>query len=173
MELISKFMIERYEIKEISNIFSLENRYESFLKVELAVLKAYVQLGVVPETDYLKIKDSAKVDLTRINYLEVETKHDVIAFTRSLSEKLGKEKKWIHYNLTSTDVVDTALGIDLKAANEIIYNDLIQLRKTLVKKAIQYKFTPIIGRTHDKVGISVKKGDIRLRLKKEVAEYEI
>jgi adenylosuccinate lyase len=141
-------MIERYEIKEISNIFSLENRYESFLKVELAVLKAYVQLGVVPETDYLKIKDSAKVDLTRINYLEVETKHDVIAFTRSLSEKLGKEKKWIHYNLTSTDVVDTALGIDLKAANEIIYNDLIQLRKTLVKKAIQYKFTPIIGRTH-------------------------
>ena len=141
-------MIERYEIKEIADIFSLENRYNTFLEVELSVLKAYVQLGVVPEKDYLLIKDKAHVNVTRINDLEVQTKHDVIAFTRSLSEELGDEKKWIHYNLTSSDVVDTALSISLKKANEIIESDIKEFRKTLVKKAIQYKFTPIIGRTH-------------------------
>lgn len=141
-------MIERYEIKEISNLFSLENRYNTFLEVELSVLKAYVQLGVVPEKDYLKIKENAHVNVERINYLETETKHDVIAFTRSLSEELGDEKKWIHYNLTSTDVVDTSLSLQLKAANEIIISDIKDFRQTLVKKAIQYKFTPIIGRTH-------------------------
>lgn len=141
-------MIERYEIKEIADIFSLENRYNTFLEVELSVLKAYVQLGIVPEKDYLLIKDKAHVNVTRINDLEVQTKHDVIAFTRSLSEELGDEKKWIHYNLTSSDVVDTALSMSLKKANEIIENDIKEFRKTLVKKAIQYKFTPIIGRTH-------------------------
>src|SRR5574344_1418635 len=141
-------MIERYEIKEISNLFSLENRYNTFLEVELSVLKAYVQLGVVPEKDYLKIKENAHVNVERINYLETETKHDVIAFTRSLSEELGDEKRWIHYNLTSTDVVDTSLSLQIKSANEIIYSSLQDFRKTLVKKAIQYKYTPIIGRTH-------------------------
>src|SRR5574344_413380 len=141
-------MIERYEVKEIADIFSLENRYDTFLEVELSVLKAYVQLGVVPEKDYLLIKEKAHVNVARINDLEVQTKHDVIAFTRSLSEELGDEKKWIHYNLTSTDVVDTSLSLQLKAANEIIISDIKDFRQTLVKKAIQYKFTPIIGRTH-------------------------
>lgn len=141
-------MIERYEVKEIADIFSLENRYDTFLEVELSVLKAYVQLGVVPEKDYLLIKEKAHVNVARINDLEVQTKHDVIAFTRSLSEELGDEKKWIHYNLTSTDVVDTALSLSLKKANDVIENDIKEFRNTLVKKAIQYKFTPIIGRTH-------------------------
>jgi len=141
-------MIERYDIKEISSLFSLENRYNFFLEVELSVLKAYVQVGIVPEKDYLKIKTNAHVDVSRINYLEVETKHDVIAFTRSLSEELGDEKKWIHYNLTSTDVVDTSLSLVLKKANDVIVGDIKEFRNTLIKKAIQHKFTPIIGRTH-------------------------
>ena len=141
-------MIERYNVKEVSDYFTLESRYNNFLLVELSVLKAYTRLGIVPENDYLKIKENAKVDVERINYLEAETKHDVIAFTRSLSEQLGNEKKWIHYNLTSTDVVDTALSLSIKHANDYISRLLDDFKKTLIKKAIQYKFTPIIGRTH-------------------------
>ena len=141
-------MIDRYNVNEVSEYFSLESRYNNFLLVELAVLKAYTRLGVVPEKDYLKIKNNVKVDVDRINYLETLTKHDVIAFTRSLSEQLGDEKRWIHYNLTSTDVVDTALSLCIKKANDYISRSLNELKSTLIKKAIQYKFTPIIGRTH-------------------------
>lgn len=141
-------MIDRYAIKEIEDIFSLKNRYETFLKVELSVLKAYVELGIVPENDYLKIKEKAKVDVDKINELEKETKHDVIAFTRSLSLELGEEKKWIHYNLTSTDVVDTSLSYNIKEANEIIIKALKELEETLNDLAKKYQYTPIIGRTH-------------------------
>ena len=141
-------MIDRYAIKEIEDIFSLKNRYETFLKVELSVLKAYVELGIVPENDYLKIKEKVKVDVDKINELEKETKHDVIAFTRSLSLELGEEKKWIHYNLTSTDVVDTSLSYNIKEANEIIIKALKELEETLNNLAKKYEYTPIIGRTH-------------------------
>ena len=141
-------MIERYAVKEIEDIFSLKNRYESFLKVELAVLNAYVKLGIVPEEDYLRIKKTAKIDVDKINELEKETKHDVIAFTRSLSLELGEEKKWIHYNLTSTDVVDTALSLNIKESNVFIFDALKELEKTLNDLAIKYEYTPIIGRTH-------------------------
>ena len=141
-------MIERYAVKEIEDIFSLKNRYESFLKVELAVLNAYVKLGILPEEDYLKIKKTAKIDVDKINELEKETKHDVIAFTRSLSLELGEEKKWIHYNLTSTDVVDTALSLNIKESNVFIFDALKELEKTLNDLAIKYEYTPIIGRTH-------------------------
>lgn len=141
-------MIERYEVKEISNIFSLENRYQTFLKVELSALKGYVKLGIVPKEDYDKIISKVHVDVEKINELELETKHDVIAFTRSLSLNLGEERKWIHYNLTSTDVVDTALSLNLKQANEIVLEALNNLKDALINKANKYKFTPIIGRTH-------------------------
>lgn len=141
-------MIDRYAIKEIEEIFSLKNRYETFLKVELSVLKAYVKLGTIPECDYLKIKEKAKVDVDKINELEKETKHDVIAFTRSLSLELGEEKKWIHYNLTSTDVVDTSLSYNIKESNEIILSSLMELKETLNNLAKKYEYTPIIGRTH-------------------------
>lgn len=141
-------MIDRYAIKEIEEIFSLKNRYETFLKVELSVLKSYVKLGTIPESDYLKIKEKAKVDVDKINELEKETKHDVIAFTRSLSLELGEEKKWIHYNLTSTDVVDTSLSYNIKESNEIILSSLMELKETLNNLAKKYEYTPIIGRTH-------------------------
>ena len=141
-------MIDRYAIKEIEEIFSLKNRYETFLKVELSVLKTYVKLGTIPGSDYLKIKEKAKVDVDKINELEKETKHDVIAFTRSLSLELGEEKKWIHYNLTSTDVVDTSLSYNIKESNEIILSSLMELKETLNNLAKKYEYTPIIGRTH-------------------------
>ena len=136
-------MISRYSVKEIEKIFSLENRYETFLKVELSVLKAQANLSIVPVSDYEKVKNLAKVDLNRINQLEEETKHDVIAFTRSLSEMLGEEKKWVHYNLTSTDVVDTSLSLNIKESNSIILDVLNDLLLTLKDLAIKYKNTPI------------------------------
>ena len=141
-------MIERYAIKEIEDIFSLQNRYQTFLDVELSVLKAYVKLNIVPKKDYELIKEKAYVDVPLINKLEEETKHDVIAFTRSLSTELGEEKKWIHYNLTSTDVVDTSLSLRLKQADEYVIKDLLVLKNTLIELAKKYKMTPIIGRTH-------------------------
>ncbi len=141
-------MISRYQIKEVEDIFSLESRYNYFLKVELAVIKAYVTLGTIPEEDYLKIKEKSKVDVNLINEIEKETKHDVIAFTRSLSTFLGEEKKWVHYNLTSTDVVDTALSLQIKDANKYILESIDSLLSTLKTLALKYKNTPIIGRSH-------------------------
>lgn len=141
-------MIERYRIDEIENIFSLKRRYEYFLKVELSVIKAYVALGVIPKEDYLNIEKKTKVDVDLINKIEKETRHDVIAFTRSLSTFLGNEKRWVHYNLTSSDVVDTALSLQIKDASSYILIEIDKFLTTLKNKALEYEFTPIIGRSH-------------------------
>ena len=141
-------MNERYQSRAMKDLWSLENRYLTFLKVEQSVVKAYNHQGLVPNDDLDKILKLNKIDLNRILELEQETKHDVVAFTRSLSEQLGEEAKWIHYSLTSTDVVDTANSLLLKEANEIILNCWNQLLETLKKLAYQYKDLPTIGRTH-------------------------
>lgn len=141
-------MIKRYNIKEIEDIFSLENRYKAFLKIELLVLEANVKLNVVPESDYLKIKAKAHVDVKRINELEEIYKHDVIAFTRSIDEQLGNEKRWFHYGLTSTDIVDSALSYLYSQAFDILNNDINKLLETYKEKALKYKKTPCIARTH-------------------------
>ena len=117
-------MIDRYEVKEISSLFSLKKRYDTFLKVELANIKALSTLGIVPKEDYEKIKEKAKVDVDRINELESIYHHDVIAFSRSIDENLGDEKRWFHYGLTSTDVVDTAMSILYKEATDILVEDI-------------------------------------------------
>lgn len=141
-------MISRYNVKEIEDIFSLENRYKTFLEIELASLEAHVQLGIVPKEDYLKIKEKARIDLDRINELEAIHKHDVIAFTRSIDEQLDEEKRWFHYGLTSTDVVDSALSINYAKAYQIIDKDIDALLETYREKAIEYKNLPCIARTH-------------------------
>lgn len=141
-------MIERYSLSKMKNVWTDENKFNNFLKVEIAATHAFSKLGVVPEEDYLKIKNNAKIDLARISELESITKHDVIAFTRSVSESLGEEKKWVHYGLTSTDVVDSAQGLVLKEANEILEYDIATLLNTLKAKALEYKNYPIMGRTH-------------------------
>ena len=129
-------------------IWSDENKFEVFLKIEILASTAWSKLGVVPSDDLEKIKANAKYDLKRIAELESITKHDVIAFTRTVSESLGEERKWIHYGLTSTDVVDTANGYLLKEANDILYSDIEAFMKVLKEKALLYKNTPCIGRTH-------------------------
>ncbi|MCQ3035562.1 MAG: adenylosuccinate lyase [Bacilli bacterium] len=141
-------MIERYLPKKMKTLFSDEERFQAYLDVEIAVDEAWCELGIIPQEDIDKIKANAKVDVNRINELELITKHDVVAFTRQISETLGEEKRWIHYGLTSTDVVDTALSLLYKKANDIIKEDILNLISKVKDKALEYKYTPCIGRTH-------------------------
>ena len=140
-------MIERYSRKCMRDIWSEQNKFNAYLKVELLNAKAWNTLGVVPSEDLVKL-DKATFDISRIKEIEAVTKHDVVAFTRAVGETLGEEKKWIHYGLTSTDVVDTANGYLLKCANEIILKDIDDLMEVISKRATEFKFTPCIGRTH-------------------------
>ena len=141
-------MIDRYCSKEMKYLFSDENKYNNFLKIEEAVLEAYVNLNVIPQEDYLKIVSKAHIDLKQIYEIENITKHDVIAFTRSISTQLQEEKKWFHYSLTSTDVVDSAQSLILNEANQYLKEDIEKLLKTCKEKALKYQNTPIMGRTH-------------------------
>ena len=141
-------MIKRYSSKQFEDIFSDQNRFNNYLLIEEAVIEAYFKLGLIPEKDYLEIVKKAHVDLKSIEELEAITKHDVIAFTRSISLQLGEEKKWFHYSLTSTDVVDSAQSLTLKTANEQILEDLNTLTIVAKEKAYEYKDQPIMGRTH-------------------------
>ncbi len=141
-------MIERYRLETMYNLFQDKSKFNAFLAVEIAALKAFSKLGKIPEEDVVKIEKKARVDVPRIKAIEKETKHDVIAFTRAVSETLGDEKKWVHYGLTSTDVVDTALSLLYQQANQIIENKLNAFMEVLKEKAYAYKNTPCIGRTH-------------------------
>ena len=141
-------MIDRYTRPEMTKVWSLENQYQSWLEVETAVDEAWSDLGVIPKEDVEKIKKNAKFDVDEIARLESITHHDVIAFTRCVSESLGDEKKWVHYGLTSTDVVDTAQGVRLKQANKILLEDIDNFIEIVANKARKYKYTVEMGRTH-------------------------
>jgi adenylosuccinate lyase len=140
-------MIQRYSRPQMSKLWSDEQRFMAWLDVELAVVDYYHDQGVISD-DEQKLLHQATFNMDRISEIELQTRHDVVAFTRSLSESLGEEARWIHYGLTSTDVVDTALGVVFKKVNAIILEDLNFIKETLRNQAIQYKHTPCIGRTH-------------------------
>ena len=141
-------MIPRYTRPEMAAIWTDEKKFECWLEVELAADEAWAKLGHIPAEDVVKLRQNAKFDVQRIAEIEASTHHDVIAFTRCLSESLGEEKKWVHYGLTSTDVVDTAYGYQLKQANDILRQDLQNFKEILAKKAKEYKYTVMMGRTH-------------------------
>ncbi|GEQ32334.1 adenylosuccinate lyase [Marinilactibacillus psychrotolerans] len=141
-------MIERYTRPEMKKLWSEENRYNSWLEVEILADEAWAELGEIPKEDVEKIREKASFDIERILEIEKETKHDVVAFTRAVSESLGEEKKWVHYGLTSTDVVDTAYGYQLKQVNDILCKDLKNLLEVIGEKAIEHKYTVTMGRTH-------------------------
>lgn len=141
-------MIERYTRPEMGAIWTDEKKYECWLAVEIAADEAWSKLGHIPAEDVEKIKQNAKFSVDRINEIEAVTHHDVIAFTRTVSESLGPEKKWVHYGLTSTDVVDTAQGYQLKQANDILRKDIQDFIDILAKRALEFKDTVCMGRTH-------------------------
>ncbi|MBC1344807.1 adenylosuccinate lyase [Listeria welshimeri] len=141
-------MLERYTRKEMGNIWTEQNRYQAWLEVEILACEAWAELGDIPKEDVEKIRANAKFDVDRIHEIELETRHDVVAFTRSVSESLGEERKWVHYGLTSTDVVDTANSYLLKQANEILRKDLENFIAIIGEKAKEHKYTVTMGRTH-------------------------
>ncbi|MCC5890775.1 MAG: adenylosuccinate lyase, partial [Alkalibacterium sp.] len=141
-------MIERYTRPEMKELWSEENRYKSWLEVEILADEAWAELGEIPKEDVQKIRENASFNIDRILEIEKQTKHDVVAFTRAVSESLGDEKKWVHYGLTSTDVVDTAYGYQLKQVNDVLRKDLNQLLEVIGEKAKEHKYTVTMGRTH-------------------------
>ncbi|MGX7013300.1 adenylosuccinate lyase [Vagococcus silagei] len=141
-------MIERYTRQEMGSIWTDEHRFQTWLEVEILASEAWATLGVVPKSDAEAIRQQAKFEISRILEIEAETHHDVVAFTRAVSESLGAEKKWVHYGLTSTDVVDTAYGSLLKEANQLLLADIDRLIHVLQKQAKKYQNTVMMGRTH-------------------------
>lgn len=141
-------MIERYGRDVMRDVWTEENKFKAYLKVELLAAEAWRELGVVPPEDIEKLYEKADFNIDRIKEIELQTRHDIVAFTRTVSEYLGEERKWIHYGLTSTDVVDTANGYIFKQANAIIEDDLERFAAMLRKQALRFRNTPCIGRTH-------------------------
>jgi adenylosuccinate lyase len=141
-------MIERYTRPEMAAIWTEQNKFKAWLEVEICACEAWAELGVIPQDDAKQLRAKADFNIERIYEIEQETRHDVIAFTRAVSESLGAERKWVHYGLTSTDVVDTALGYLLKQANTILEQDLNRFIAILRDKAIEHKDTAMMGRTH-------------------------
>ncbi len=141
-------MIPRYSRPEMRAIWTEENKFGAYLKVEIEAAAAWSRLGVIPAEDVQKLRDKATFKVERIYEIEQQTRHDIVAFTRAVSESLGEERKWVHYGLTSTDVVDTANGFLLKQANDILRADLDRFMEILKRRAYEFKDTPCIGRTH-------------------------
>ncbi|MDR1262678.1 MAG: adenylosuccinate lyase [Oscillospiraceae bacterium] len=141
-------MIDRYTRPEMAALWTKEHRFQSWLDVELAAADAWSRLGVVPVEDAAAMRRNARFTVERVEEIEQTTRHDVVAFTRCVAEGLGHESKWLHYGLTSTDVVDTALSSVLNEACGILRDDVKALTETLKNQAKRWKNTPIMGRTH-------------------------
>src|SRR5258708_18908985 len=146
-------MISRYTRKEMGRIWSDQNKFQQWLEVELAASEALAERGVVPAEAARLLRAHAAFDTARINEIEREVKHDVIAFTTAVSEKMAaaghaEASRWLHYGLTSNDVVDTAQALQIRQAYEILLVDLEQLRPILKRRALEFQHTVQIGRTH-------------------------
>ncbi|CUS97927.1 adenylosuccinate lyase [Candidatus Kryptobacter tengchongensis] len=141
-------MIPRYTRPEMEKIWSDENKFNIWLQIEILAVEAHSKLGLVPESAVEEIKNKARFDVKRILEIEAKVKHDVVAFLTSVSESVGDVSKYIHYGMTSSDVLDTCLAVQMKQAGEIILDDLEKLSQVLREKAIKHKYTIMIGRTH-------------------------
>jgi adenylosuccinate lyase len=141
-------MIKRYSRDEISQIWELEYKFKIWLDIEIAVCEIYAEKGVIPREDLAVIKERAGFDVGRILEIEAEVHHDVIAFLTAVNEKVGPAGRHIHYGLTSSDIGDTAMCIQLKRSGGILLKDIDMLMDALRKKAIEYRNTPCMGRSH-------------------------
>lgn len=141
-------MIERYSRKQMARLFTLGAKFDAWLAVEKALVRAWARLGLVPKDSMDRILRDAKFSIERIDELEAELKHDVIAFTTCVGESIGKDSRFFHYGVTSSDIIDTANALLLKQAMAIIIEDVEILRDTLRDMALAHKHTPIIGRSH-------------------------
>ena len=141
-------MIPRYTLPEMGELWSEQSKFKHWLEVELAVCKAMAEMRLIPQKAFRNIQKKAAFDIERINQIEAETNHDMIAFLTSVSEFVGPDSKYIHFGMTSSDVLDTALSLQMKEAAEMIDRKIVSALDKIEKLALQYKMTPIIGRTH-------------------------
>src|SRR3982751_6258795 len=141
-------MIERYTLPEMRDIWSLQNKFQKWLDVEIAVCEVHAENGLIPPDALNEIKSKAAFSVNRINEIEKTTDHDVIAFTTNLAENIGDAARFVHFGLTSSDVVDTANALLLKEACEILLARVDGLLPVLKRRAFEFKETPQIGRTH-------------------------
>ena len=141
-------MIKRYSRKQLTDIWSEENKYKIWLDVEVAAAEAMEKLGQIPKGVSSIIKKKAKINVKRIHEIESKVKHDVIAFLTSISEKVGIKARYLHQGMTSSDVLDTSLNIQFIQSGKILLKDIDRILKVLKKQANKYKYTPCIGRSH-------------------------
>jgi adenylosuccinate lyase len=141
-------MIERYSRKELKNIWEDKNKYSIWLEIELAAAQAMEKLKIIPKGVTSKVRAKAKINVKRILDIEKNVKHDVIAFLTSITEKAGKDARYLHKGMTSSDVLDTCFNLQLKQSGEILLKDLENLLKSIKKQALKYKYTLCIGRSH-------------------------
>ncbi len=141
-------MIERYSRKELKNIWDDYNKYSIWLDIELAAAEAMEKLKIIPRGVVKKVKSKAKINVKRISDIEDKVKHDVIAFLTSINERSGKEARYLHKGMTSSDVLDTCFNLQLKQSGEILLKDINELLKSIKKQAVKHKFTLCIGRSH-------------------------
>ena len=141
-------MISRYSRKELVNIWSEENKYNIWLDVEIAAAQAMEKYKIIPKGVSSVVKRKGKINVKRIHQIESKVKHDVIAFLTSITEKAGYNARYLHQGMTSSDVLDTSLNIQLVQSGKILLSDIDRILSVLKKKALKYKFTPCIGRSH-------------------------
>ena len=162
-------MIPRYTRPEMGRIWSDENKFRMWLRVEIAATETLAEAGMVPQAAAKAIRERGDFELSRIQALEAEVKHDVIAFTTAVAEKVGPDARWLHFGLTSNDVVDTAQALQIHEASLIIRNDLEALKTVLKRRAFEFQHTPTIGRTH---GIHAEPTTFGLKLANWYSETE-
>ncbi|HEF9232986.1 adenylosuccinate lyase [Campylobacter coli] len=141
-------MVERYSREIMAKKWDMQAKYDAWLKVELAAVKAWNKLGLINDTDCEKILKNAKFDIARIDEIEKTTKHDVIAFLTSVSESLGEESRFVHYAMTSSDCIDTAVALQMKESLDLILEDVSLLLEVIKKRALEHKNTLMVGRSH-------------------------
>ncbi len=141
-------MVERYAREDMKNLWTQEAKYNAWLEVEKAAVKAWNKLGLIPDEDAEKIVKNAKFDIKRIDEIEKETKHDVIAFLTSVAESLGEESRWVHYGMTSSDTIDTAVALQMRDSLKIIIEDVKMVMESIKKRAMEHKYTLMVGRSH-------------------------
>lgn len=162
-------MIERYTREEMGHIWSERNEFQQMLEVEILACEAQAQLGNIPKEAVKVIREKADFEVERIHEIEKETNHDIISFLTAVGEHVGDEAKYIHLGMTSTDVKDTAMGVMMKQACDIILRDLHTFHDVLKRRAVEFKHTPIIGRTH---GIHAEPTTFGLKMLLWMAEIE-
>jgi adenylosuccinate lyase len=169
-------LIPRYTRPEMGRIWSDENKFRCWLQVETAATLTLAEAGIVPPDAAQAIAERGDFDLQRIHQIEAEVKHDVIAFTTAVAEKVGPASRWFHYGLTSNDVVDTAQALQIAAASGIILHDLQQLRDVLRRRAHEFQHTPMIGRTHgihaEPITFGLKLANWYAEVVRDIARFE-